>query len=103
MAVTRAPKRAAPVVASASEPDANEQAVLEVIQRGGTVQADQMGTSSQPPMTDALKNVQLRIYQTTLDEIDAVRQQQARGRRPASRHAWIIAAIEEKLEREHQK
>lgn len=102
MAVTRAPKRAAPVVNSSSTPVANEQAVLEVIQRGGTVQADQR-EPSQGLLTDPLKNVQLRIYQSTLDEIDTVRQQQARGRRPASRHAWILAAIEEKLEQERQK
>lgn len=96
MAVTRAPKR------SASSPAAvvNEQTVLEIIQRGGTVQADQRQTPDPPVLTDPLKSVQLRVYQSTLDEIDTVRQQQARGRRPASRHAWIVAAIEEKLERE---
>ena len=96
MAVTRAPKRSAVPV-----PD--ERAVLDVIQRGGTVQADRLRTPDSPLLTDPLKNVQLRLYQSTLDEIDTVRWQQARGRRPASRHAWIVAAIEEKLERERQK
>lgn len=39
----------------------------------------------------ALKSVQLRLYQSTLDEIDELR--------PVSRHAWMVVAIEEKLER----
>ena len=98
MPVTRAPKR--PV--QPLTPEVDERAVLDVIQRGGTVQADKSVAGDVSTLSDPLKNVQLRIYQTTLDEIDQHRQQQARGRRPASRHAWILAAIEEKLERERQ-
>lgn len=97
MAVSRAPKRQVPPA-----PEADERAVLDVIQRGGTVQVDRDTARDVSAFSDPLKNVQLRIYQTTLDEIDQHRQQQARGRRPASRHAWILAAIEEKLERERQ-
>lgn len=93
MALTRAPKRPLP---EAPTTPGDERAALEVIQRGGTVRADRGAL----PIIDIPKNVQLRLYQSTLDEIDTVRQQQARGRRPASRHAWIVAAIEEKLERE---
>lgn len=89
MAVTRAPKRQPSL--------GDEKAALDVIQRGGTVRADH-----EVRLTDNLKNVQLRVYQSTLDEIDELRQRQARGRRPASRHAWILAAIEEKLEKERQ-
>lgn len=96
MALTRAPKRS-----SVPLTQADERAALEVIQRGGTVRADHEALPI--PITDVPKNVQLRLYQSTLDEIDEVRQQRARGRRPASRHAWILAAIEEKLERERQK
>ena len=98
MPVTRAPKR--PVQPPA--PDVDEKAVLNVIQRGGTVQADRDNARDVSAFSDPLKNVQLRVYQTTLDEIDQVRHQQARGRRPVSRHAWILDAIEEKLERERQ-
>lgn len=96
MAVTRAPKR------SAAVPVPDERAVLDVIQRGGTVQAEREAVRDVSALTDPLKNVQLRLYQSTLTEIDTVRRQQARGRRPASRHAWILDAIEEKLERERQ-
>lgn len=106
MAVTRAPKR----VAAADVP---EDRVQEIIRRGGTVAAD----LSSPALTllterevigdlaatDDLKNVQLRVYESTLQEIDRLRRAQAKGRRPASRHAWLLAAIEEKLERERRK
>lgn len=97
MAITRKPQRPAPAPAQPQD----EQAALDVIGRGGSVQADQLQSpSQQAELTDPLKNVQLRLYQSTLDEIDALRREQAKGRRPASRHAWIVAAIEEKLERE---
>ncbi|MCY1703789.1 hypothetical protein [Deinococcus sp. SL84] len=98
MAITRKPQRQVPVVETTEQPD--EQAALEVIGRGGSVQGDQQNPRQMTELTDPLKNVQLRLYQSTLDEIDALRRQQANGRRPASRHAWIVAAIEEKLERE---
>lgn len=95
MVLNPAPKRPAP------DAQVDERAVLDVIQRGGTVRADHEA----PPkrITDIPKSVQLRLYQATLDEIDELRQRQARGRRPASRHAWIVEAIEEKLKRERQK
>ena len=93
MAVTRAPKR----VATLPE---DERAVLEVIQRGGTVKADHAAGHVEE---DPLKNVQLRLYQSVLDEIDDVRRQHARGRRPISRHAWIVEAVEEKLRKERRK
>lgn len=98
MAITRKPQRQVPVMETTEQPD--EQAALEVIQRGGSVQGDQQIPSQEPELTDPLKNVQLRLYQSTLDEIDSLRRKQANGRRPASRHAWIVAAIEEKLGQE---
>ena len=104
MAVTRAPKRVAVA-------DVPEDRVQEIIRRGGTVAADlgrppappvDAGESSEPVLIDELKNVQLRVYESTLQEIDRLRRAQARGRRPASRHAWLLDAIEEKLERERR-
>lgn len=94
MALTRAPKRPVP------NAQVDEQAVLDVIQRGGTVRADHEAPLAPIPVTVIPKNVQLRLYQTTLDEIDELRQRKAKGRRPTSRHAWIVEAIEEKLKRE---
>ena len=98
MAITRKPQRQVPVMETTEQPD--EQAALEVIGRGGSVQGDQQIPSQEPELTDPLKNGQLRLYQSTLDEIDSLRRKQANGRRPVSRHAWIVAAIEEKLNRE---
>jgi len=82
----------------------DETRVQEVIRRGGSVAAD----LPSPPLPDegeidALKNVQLRLYESQIQEIDVVRKKQARGRRPLSRHAWLLQAIEEKLARERQK
>ncbi|MCB0214120.1 MAG: hypothetical protein KDJ52_32580 [Anaerolineae bacterium] len=51
--------------------------------------------------TDEPKKVQLRIYQDQIEEIDLVRGYRT-GSRKVSRHAWIIEAIEEKLERERE-
>ncbi len=106
MAVSRAPKRTPAA-------DIPEDRVQEIIRRGGTVAADLgstslapatgLGESNKPTVTDELKNVQLRVYESTLQEIDRLRHAQARGRRPASRHAWLLDAVEEKLERERRK
>ena len=99
MAVSRAPKR--PPAATAVPEDR----VQEVIRRGGTVAADltaSVGQQDTPPL-DELKNVQLRLYESTLGEIDQWRRAASRGRRPVSRHAWLLEAIEEKLERERRK
>lgn len=109
MAVSRAPKRPAP-----PEPAGpSEDKVREIIRRGGSVAADlQVGKAEggspieepvAPPLVDELKNVQLRLYESTLQDIDALRRAQARGRRPISRHAWLLEAIEEKLERDRKK
>lgn len=100
MPVTRAPRRPAkPAETSAVD----EAQVQEVIRRGGSVAAD-LNPSALPEdeELDALKNVQLRLYESQIQEIDVIRKKQARGRRPLSRHAWLLQAIEEKLDRERQ-
>ncbi|WP_261665535.1 hypothetical protein [Deinococcus sp. Marseille-Q6407] len=97
MPVSRAPQRSLPPGRDDELPD--EQSVLEIIQRGGSVKADSKPVTDPEVPTDPLKKVQLRLYQSMLDEIDVLRRQQAKGRRPVSRHAWIVAAIEEKLKK----
>jgi hypothetical protein len=97
MAVTRAPKRRES--AEPNEPSKFEDArIKEVIGRGGSVAQDQAAQEYE----DEQKNVQLRLYQSMIAEIDERRSQVRRGKRP-SRHAWIVAAIEEKLNKERQK
>lgn len=97
MAVTRAPKRNE----AASEKDrgvSDDAKVTEIINRGGSVANDRQ----QEVYEDPQKNVQLRLYQSMIVEIDERRGKVKRGRKP-SRHAWIVEAIEEKLQKERQK
>lgn len=82
MAVSRAPKRPAP-----PEPTGlSEDKVREIIRRGGSVAADLQAGKEEglpveepvaPPLVDELKNVQLRLYESTLQDIDALRRVQA--------------------------
>jgi hypothetical protein len=73
--------------------------VIGLINKGGSV-----AKASAPPTKAAdLKPmlVQLRLYPDMVEDIDAVRKATGGKRhRPTSRHAWIVAAIEEKLARD---
>ena len=91
MAVTRAPKRKQ-ISTSGEHRHTNEARIKEVIGRGGSVAHDRPVEDYE----DEQKNIQLRLYQSMITEIDEQRSQIKRGKRP-SRHAWIVAAIEEKL------
>ncbi len=94
MAVTRAPTRST-VRAEEGKPKPDDAKVKEVIERGGSVANDRQGDVYE----DEQRNVQLRLYQSMIAEIDERRSKVRRGRKP-SRHSWIVAAIEEKLDRE---
>ncbi len=85
MAVTRKPKPAAPA--------ADESAVQELIRKGGSVASPAARQDDQQ-----LASVLLRIPSDMLARIDASVQR----RRPVriSRLAWIIEALQERLERE---
>jgi hypothetical protein len=72
--------------------------VLNLIHKGGSV-AKPVDTSQREAAKPML--VQLRLYPDLIEEIDGVRKNSAgKKRRPPSRHAWIVAAIEEKLARD---
>ncbi len=91
MAITRPPKRRETRLGDTSGgPD--EARIQDIIRRGGSVARDQQ----EGDYEDELKNVQLRLYQSMIAEIDEHRSKIKRGKRPSS-HAWIVAAIEEKL------
>ena len=95
MAVTRAPTRNTTRTEDGKvKPD--DARVKEVIGRGGSVANDRREEGYE----DEQKNLQLRLYQSMIAEIDERRSKVRRGKKP-SRHSWIIAAIEEKLDREH--
>ena len=94
MAVTRAPKRdVAQTEAGKTTPD--DPKIKEIIDRGGSVLSDRR----EEVYEDEQKNLQLRLYQSMISEIDERRKKVKRGKKP-SRHSWIVDAIEEKLERE---
>ncbi len=90
MAVSRKPKRETSVKEKAEPKQIDIDAV---INKGGSVAADDAVTLE---TEDELKNVQLRLYQSVIDEIDGHRMKVKKGKVP-SRHAWILEAIEEKL------
>lgn len=94
MAVTRAPKRSV-VQGEKSKVTPNDAKVKEIIDRGGSVLSDRQGEAYE----DEQRNVQLRLYQSVIAEIDERRKRVKRGKKP-SRHSWIVDAIEEKLKRE---
>ena len=97
MAITGKPQK--PALPSPAPPP-NEQEVLNLIRKGGSVAkpADTGEPDAAKPML-----VQLRLYPDLIEEIDAVRKNAAgKKRRPPSRHAWIVEAIEEKLARDRQ-
>lgn len=70
----------------------DEAKVREVINRGGSV-------ARKEESEDDIMRVQLRVHPSVIEEIDLARNNTKRGKKP-SRHAWIMAAIEEKLARE---
>jgi hypothetical protein len=97
MAISGKPPKPVP---PSPAPRANEQEVLSLIHKGGSVPkpADASERDAAKPML-----VQLRLYPGMVEEIDGVRKNMAgKKRRPPSRHAWIVEAIEEKLARERQ-
>src|SRR4051794_36862681 len=93
MAITGKPQKLAPAKPPVAPPD--EQLVRSLINKGGSV-AEEARTREAENIKPML--VQLRLYPDMIEEIDAVRKQTHGKQRPApSRHAWIVAAIEEKL------
>ena len=77
----------------------NEQEVITLINKGGSIAKS---AASKSDIGDAKPMlVQLRLYPELVEEIDAVRNAgTSKRQRPPSRHAWIVAAIEEKLARD---
>jgi hypothetical protein len=96
MAISGKPQKLTPAKLPGTPPD--EELVRSLINKGGSVADATRGheTASIKPML-----VQLRLYRGMVEEIDAARSgSKSRRRRAPSRHAWIVEAIEEKLERE---
>src|SRR3712207_3004851 len=96
MAISGKPRKPAPP--PPARPPSEEE-VHNLIRQGGSV-----AKASRPDDSAVIKPmlVQLRLYPDLIEEIDAIRKAAVAGKRHRhpSRHAWIIKAIEEKLERD---
>ncbi|SDM47539.1 hypothetical protein SAMN05421823_11431 [Catalinimonas alkaloidigena] len=107
MALTPKPKRKPDTPAS----KADEAEIERFIRQGsGTIAAPAEPQATAPAATpteeeDPLRQVQLRLYQSLLDELDEHIRSLSVGRRQKrpSRHQWMVDAIEEKLERDSRK
>lgn len=77
--------------------ESNEKEIEKFINHGGS----SFGEIKTFTENDPIKNVQLRIYQSMIDEIDELLEKRP-PRQKTSRHQWIIDAIEEKKEREQK-
>ena len=77
---------------------ANEKDIAALIEKGGS------SVATEPPAADDDEKQQVRLiaYASQLREIEQVLQQMPKRGRP-SRHAWILQAIDEKLERAKKK
>ena len=97
MAISGKPQKPAPAPPG-HQP--NEQEVRNLINKGGSVPE---AARPADPATIKPMLVQLRLYPDLIEEIDSLRKAVAgKKHRPPSRHAWIVQAIEEKLERDRQ-
>ena len=81
-------------------PIADEKKINAIINKGGST------TKAQSETCDAVKNFNIKLLSSELDAINELRNKmpKPRGKRIAiSLHDWIVAAINEKLERDREK
>lgn len=101
MAISGKPPKQTPQAPPPSPaPQVNEHEVLSLIHKGGGVPKSVARVER-----EAAKQmlIQLRLYPDMVEEIDTERASSGgKRRRPLSRHAWIVQAIEEKLDRDRQ-
>jgi hypothetical protein len=81
-----------------TDPD-KEKEIENFIKQGGSSYVEE---KKDIPVEDPLKNVQLRVYQSMIQEIDTLVKKRP-PRKRISRHQWILDAIEEKKEREQDR
>ena len=95
MAIARQIKKDTPAI----KPPVDEKKIEALISKGGT------STKAQP-VQDADDNqktaIKLLPYQSQLNDIQAILEQMPKRNRP-SRHAYILQAIDEKVQRDRKK
>ena len=97
MAIARKPKKGAKNEA----PEANEKAIEALISKGGSstkAQAQKLEEAEE----DNLKGILVRLYQSQISDIAGILQSLPKRQR-VSRHAYIVQAIEEKIQRDKGK
>lgn len=97
MAIARKPS----INKAPTEPVLDEKQIEDLINKGGS------STKSTPvpvdkPDEDAMKTVLMRLYQSQLMEIEEILTSIPKRQRP-SRHAYIMQALEEKIQRDLKK
>jgi hypothetical protein len=95
MAITRTP-----TVATPKPPAVDEKKIEALISKGGSSTLAKETAASEDE--DAIKPVLVRTYESQLQEIDRLLAQIPKRNRP-SRNAFIVEAIEEKMQREKNK
>lgn len=83
---------------TAARPVTDEKKIEALIQKGGSSVATERTAGND----DEKQQVRLVTYTSQLREIEQVLQEMPKRGRP-SRHAWILQAIDEKLERAKKK
>ena len=95
MANARKPKK----VAKDAEPSVDEKAIDALISKGGSSTKAQ---KLEQPDDDNLKGILVRLYQSHISDIAGILENLPKRQRP-SRHAYIVQAIEEKIQRDKGK
>lgn len=97
MAITKVPTAAAPKAATV---DVDEKKIEALINKGGS------STLAKAPETteeeDAIKTVLLRTYESQIQELDQFLLSMPKRSRP-SRNAYIVQAIDERIQRDKAK
>lgn len=95
MAIARQIKKETPV----PKPTADEKKIDALISKGGTATKAQPVQGADDNQRTAIK---LITYQSQLNDIQAILDKMPQRNRP-SRHAYILQAIDEKIERDRKK
>ncbi|MFN3664531.1 MAG: hypothetical protein ACK4S0_00145 [Sediminibacterium sp.] len=95
MAIARKPKKATKV----AETSVNEKTIDALISKGGSSTKVQKPEQSDD---DNLKGILIRLYQSHISDIAGILENLPKRQR-LSRHAYIVQAIEEKIQRDKSK
>lgn len=99
MAITKKPPKKGKAQEAKAEQTVDDAKIKELINKGGTPPTQ---PKSEPAKSNSVKNVQLRLTEEVLEDIDSAIKRRSRIVK-VSRHTWLLEAIAEKLDRETEK